>query len=69
VGGDETGAKVNGNKYWALTWQSPSLTFITVSASRGKQVVQQLFPNGFVNAILCSDRWATHISTHAKGDQ
>ena len=69
VGGDETGAKVNGKKYWAWTWQNEFLTFITISASRGKQAVQQLFPNGFVNAILCSDRWPTHISTPAKGHQ
>ncbi|MEQ8472331.1 MAG: IS66 family transposase, partial [Marinoscillum sp.] len=69
VGGDETGAKVNGEKYWAWTWQNACLTFITVSASRGKQAVQQLFPDGFVNAILCSDRWAAHTGTHAKGHQ
>ena len=56
VGGDEKGAKVNGYKYWAWTWQNEFLTFITISASRGKRAVQQLFPNGFVNAILCSDR-------------
>jgi len=69
VGADETGAKVNGDKYWAWTWQNTCLTFINISASRGKQAVQQLFPDGFVNAILCSDRWATHIGTHAKGHQ
>lgn len=69
VGGDETGAKVNGDKYWAWVWQNAFLTFITVSVSRGKQTVRQLFPEGFVNAILCSDRWKTHISTYAKGHQ
>lgn len=69
VGGDETGAKVNGDKYWAWTWQNTYLTFISISPSRGKQAVQQLFPDGFLNAILCSDRWPTHISTHAKGHQ
>ena len=69
VGGDETGAKVNGKKQWAWVWQNSLLTFICVSATRGKQAVEHLFPNGFANAILCSDRWATHLSTYAKGHQ
>ncbi len=69
VGGDETGVKVNGDKNWAWIWQNDFLTFITVSANRGKQTVQNLFPEGFKNAILCSDRWRTHLSTYAKGHQ
>lgn len=69
VGGDETGVKVNGDKNWAWVWQNGFLTFIAVSANRGKQTVQNLFPEGFKNAILCSDRWRTHLSTHAKGHQ
>jgi transposase len=69
VGGDETGAKVNRKIHWAWVWQSPLLTFIYVSATRGKQAVEHLFPNGFINAILCSDRWAAHLSTYAKGHQ
>jgi len=69
VGGDETGLKVNGDKFWAWIWQNAILTFISISASRGKQTVQKLFPAGFVNAILNSDRWKTHITTYAKGHQ
>lgn len=69
IGGDETGLKVNGNKYWAWIWQNTMLTFIAISVNRGKQTVQKLFPNGFINAILNSDRWKTHISTYARGHQ
>ncbi len=69
VGGDETGLKVNGDKFWAWIWQNSMLTFIAVSVNRGKQTVQKLFPKGFINAILNSDRWKTHITTHARGHQ
>ena len=69
VGGDETGLKVNGDKFWAWIWQNTMLTFIAISINRGKQTVQRLFPKGFVNAILNSDRWKTHITTHAHGHQ
>ena len=69
VGADETGAKVNGKKHWAWTWQNSCLTFIVVLATRGKRAVEQFFPQGFPHAVLCSDRWAAHLSTHAKGHQ
>jgi len=69
VGGDESGAKVNGKKFWAWIWQTVMLTYITVSESRGKKVIDQLFPGGFANAVLVSDRWRSHISTNAKGHQ
>lgn len=69
VGGDETGLKVNGDKFWAWIWQNTMLTFIAISINRGKKTVQKLFPKGFINAILNSDRWKTHITTHARGHQ
>lgn len=69
VGGDESGAKVNGDKFWAWIWQTAMLTYITVSKSRGKIVIDQVFPNGFENAVLVSDRWKSHLNTHAKGHQ
>lgn len=69
VGGDETGVKVNGDKWWAWIWQNISATYIAVSVSRGKQTVEKLFPKGFINAILNSDRWRTHLNTYAKGHQ
>lgn len=69
VGGDETGLKVNGDKFWAWIWQNTMLTFIAISINRGKQTVQKLFSKGFINAILNSDRWKTHITTYARGHQ
>lgn len=69
VGGDETGLKVNGDKFWAWIWQNSMLTFIAISINRGKQTVQKFFPEGFMNAILNSDRWKTHITTYARGHQ
>jgi transposase len=69
VGGDETGAKVDGDKYWAWIWQNAFMTYITVSVSRGKKTIELLFPEGFINAILCSDRWRAQIATYAKGHQ
>ena len=69
VGGDESGARVNGKKFWAWVWQTAKYTFITVSASRGKKVIEHFFPEGFKNAVLVSDRWVSHINTYAKGHQ
>ena len=69
IGGDETGAKVNGKKWWVWTWQNAFVTFISISSSRGKVVIDKLFPNGFINAVLNSDRWRSHLNTYAKGHQ
>lgn len=69
VGGDESGCKVNGDKWWAWVWQNVLFTFITVSKSRGKQVIDLMFPHGFPNGILISDRWRAHLNTYARGHQ
>jgi len=69
VGSDETGAKVNGKKQWVWVWQSTLVTFLAVCASRGAELVEKLFPEGFVNATLCSDRWHAQIKTGAKKHQ
>lgn len=69
VGADETGAKINGKKGWVWTWQNALTTFIAASMNRGQQTIQTLFPNGFVNAILNSDRWVPQLNTYAKGHQ
>ena len=71
VGSDETSAKVKGTKWWV--WVCPasgiSLSFITVSQSRGKQTIARYFPEGFLRATLCSDRWAAQLATAAKAYQ
>lgn len=69
AGSDETGAKINGKKGWVWTWQNAFVTFISISLSRGQQTIQKLFSNGFINAILNSDRWKSQLNTTAKGHQ
>lgn len=69
VGGDETGAKVNGKKQWIWVWQNALITFIAVSASRGSVLIDALFPNGFPLATLSSDRWKAQLKTFAKNHQ
>lgn len=43
VGSDETGTKVNGKKNWIWTWQNKEYTYITISPSRGYQVIATTF--------------------------
>jgi transposase len=69
VGSDETGCKVNGKLHWFWTWQSPRLTYIAHSGSRGKKAIEDNFPDGFPNAILGSDAWKPQLNTLAKGHQ
>ena len=69
VGSDETGASVNGKKYWIWVWQNALMTFISLECSRGQKVISRLFPNGFPNAIIGTDRWAAQLNTQAKGHQ
>ncbi len=69
VGGDETGIKVNGEKWWGWIWQNLYASFIQITSNRGSQTINELFPNGFPKAILNSDRWKPHLSTNAEGHQ
>lgn len=69
VGGDETGAKVNGKKQWIWVWQTSFLTFIAISVSRGAATINALFPDGFPLATFCSDRWKAQLNTRAKKHQ
>jgi transposase len=69
VGSDETGYKLNTKKGWFWVWQNALLTFIVAATSRSKQVIEEYFPDGLPNAILCSDRLAAQLSTITKGSQ
>jgi transposase len=69
VGSDETGGKCNGSKLWFWVWQNALVTFIVAACSRSKQVIEETFPQGLPNAILCSDRLAAQLSTATKGTQ
>ena len=69
VGSDETGAKVNGQKWWIWVWQNLKNTFLKASNSRGFQTVEEVLPDGLPNATLVSDRLAAQLKTTTKAKQ
>ena len=74
VGSDETGAKVNGIKWWIWAWQNLQNTFLVASDNRGSKTVNSVFENGLPNSVIISDRWAAQrnaarLKTHSKNSQ
>jgi len=69
LGSDETGAKVNGEKWWIWVWQNVKNTFLKASVFRGFDTVRVLFPNGLLDAIIGSDRWAAQLKIESKSKQ
>ena len=69
IGADETGAKVNGNKHWFWTWQTPDLTYIAHCTTRGRSAIDIHFPKGFPKATLVHDGWRAQTGTLAKHHQ
>ena len=69
VGADETGAKVNGDKWWIWVWQNLSNAFLKASDNRGSKTVQETFPDGLPHATIGSDRWAAQLKTPSKNKQ
>lgn len=69
VGGDETGAKVNGQKWWIWVWQNLRNTYLHASDNRGAATIEKCFPEGFPNATIGSDRWAAQLKTAAANHQ
>lgn len=69
VGSDETGAKVDGEKWWIWVWQNIQNTFLKASDSRGFDTVEQLFPDGLPNATIGSDRWAAQLKIESNNKQ
>jgi transposase len=69
VGADETGVKVNADKQWYWTWQTPKLTFIAHSQNRKAETIKTHFPEGFPNSTLVHDGWKPQINTPAKNHQ
>ena len=69
IGTDETGIKVNGNKHWFWTWQTPSLTFIAHSSNRGSDTINREFPQGFPQSTLVHDGWKAQLKTVSKNHQ
>lgn len=69
VGADETGAKVNGKKWWLWVWQNALNTFIVASDNRGSQTINSVWEDGLPNATLVSDRWAAQLKSTVKNHQ
>ena len=69
VGGDETGIKINGDKGWLFTFQTPVLTFIAVSLSRGYETINNLFKNGFPISVYVTDCLRAQLKVPAKVHQ
>jgi transposase len=69
VGTDETGLKINGQKYWAWTWQNNKTTYIVPSDNRGFATIQSNFKDGFSKGILVHDCWKSHFQTPALNHQ
>ena len=69
VGIDETGAKVNGNRDWYWVFQNNTSTYIVHNESRGTKVIDEHFPDGFVNAIVGHDNYSSYNSLIALGEQ
>jgi hypothetical protein len=69
AGSDETGAKVNGEKWWIWVWQNIENTFIKASCNRGFDTIEETFPTGLPNTIIGSDRWAAQLKIVSKDKQ
>ena len=69
VGSDETGAKINGDKWWIWCWQNMLNTFIVVSDNRGSKTIDGVWENGLPNSVLISDRWSAQLKVHTRGKQ
>ena len=69
VGSDETGAKVNGEKWWIWVWQNIQNTFLAVAPSRGSKVIAREFSEGLPKTKLVSDRWAAQLKMVSGGKQ
>jgi len=69
VGIDETGCKVNAQRYWHWTFQNDSCTLIVANKSRGTQVITDTFEDGFVNACVVHDNYSSYNGLIAREEQ
>jgi hypothetical protein len=69
VGSDETGAKVDGKKWWIWVWQTVSCTFIAASKNRGYETIVRIWGDSLANANLITDRWAAQLKTSVLDNQ
>lgn len=65
AGSDETGTKVNGEKWWLWVWQNLQASYYAVSKSRGYKVVEEYFGSNYWG-ILIHDCWSAQNNTVAE---
>jgi len=69
LGIDETGCKIDGQKYWHWTFQDAQNTLIVANKSRGTKVIDENFENGFVNACVVHDNYSSYNSLISNKEQ
>ena len=69
VGADETGTRIDGKNGWTWVFQTPEATYLHTGKSRGKAVIDQLFPQGFPQTVLVHDCWSSYFSVNVAGHQ
>jgi transposase len=56
---DETGARVDGRRYWIWVFTTSTDTLIVVRRSRGKRVLEEVLGKGYRGVIVC-DGWKSY---------
>ena len=69
VGADETGTCIKGKNGWTWFFQTPRATYLHTGKSRGKAVIDQLFPQGFPQTVLVHDCWSSYFGVEVAGHQ
>lgn len=69
VGSDETGKRVEGNRWWEWVWQSITATYYAIDKSRGYNVVEKHFGNDFQGTLLHDCLAAQNKTKAANGHQ
>jgi transposase len=69
VGADETGTCIKGKNGWTWVFQTPRATYLHTGKSRGRAVIDQLFPQGFPQTVLVHDCWSSYFGVEVAGRQ
>jgi transposase len=64
VGSDETGARVDGQTWWQWVFASPTAIYHVIRASRGKDVIPEIFDDQRVATWVC-DCWSPQLKAPA----
>jgi transposase len=64
VGADETGERVEGERWWKWVWQNIKATYYAIDKSRGYKVVKEHFGEDYSGKLI-HDCWSAHNNTIA----